>query len=172
MSIIKKALLGLSGLGLIIGFGIQSASAMPNPASVNCTKQGGKLETVNTPQGQVSYCTLPNGVRCEEWALFRNECPAPAKPVITGGYSAISVADVDVKAAANFAAGSLKAKLKSVNSAASQVVAGTNFRMNITLTNGKRYDVVVFKDLKGHQKLTSSKLLASAKSKSKKAKRH
>lgn len=89
--------------------------------------------------------------------------PAPA-PMIAGGYSAISVNDAQVQAAARFAAdklGNKKAKLKSVNSAASQVVAGLNFRMNITLTDGKQYDVVVFQGLDGHHELTRSTPVAS-----------
>jgi len=89
--------------------------------------------------------------------------PAHA-PVIAGGYSAISVTDAHVRAAARFAANKLgkkKAKLKSVNSAASQVVAGINFRMNITLTNRKQYNVVVFQGLDGHHELTSSTQVAS-----------
>jgi putative hemolysin len=48
---------------------------LPNPASVNCTKRGGtlKIET-GKDDGQVGICTFPNGKRCEEWALMRNEC--------------------------------------------------------------------------------------------------
>jgi len=48
---------------------------MPNPASVNCTKQGGtlKIET-GKDGGQIGICTFPNGKQCEEWALMRNEC--------------------------------------------------------------------------------------------------
>ena len=155
MSIIKKALLGLSGLGLMLSFSFQSASAMPNPASENCVKQGGKLELVN---GQ-GYCTLPSGVRCEEWALFRNECPTQAKPAIVGGYTTISVKDAGVQAAARFAAGKLgnkKTKLTAVHKAESQVVAGTNYRMKLTLSNRKQYEVVVFQGLNKRYQLTSA----------------
>ncbi len=44
---------------------------MANPASVYCIDQGGKLEMVKTPEGEVGYCNLPSGERIEEWALFR-----------------------------------------------------------------------------------------------------
>lgn len=44
---------------------------MANPASVYCQKQGGKLDSVQTEAGTSSYCTLPNGERMEEWALYR-----------------------------------------------------------------------------------------------------
>ncbi len=48
---------------------------MPNPASVHCEKVGGKL-VLQTQQGGVTgMCTLPDGTVCEEWALYRGECP-------------------------------------------------------------------------------------------------
>jgi putative hemolysin len=46
-------------------------TGMANPASVYCQKQGGKLDSVQTEVGTSSYCTLPNGERMEEWALYR-----------------------------------------------------------------------------------------------------
>lgn len=50
---------------------------MPNPASVNCTKNSGKLEIKNNNDGsQYGVCTFPNGKTCEEWAFFRGECKA------------------------------------------------------------------------------------------------
>ncbi|GEM_PF-1326452 len=52
-------------------------AALANPASVYCTEQGGTLEIRNTDEGQVGYCTLPDGTVCEEWAFYRGECPAP-----------------------------------------------------------------------------------------------
>jgi uncharacterized protein len=47
--------------------------AIANPASVYCVQQGGRVEIVNTPQGQVGYCILPDGRRIEEWAFFRSQ---------------------------------------------------------------------------------------------------
>jgi putative hemolysin len=47
---------------------------MANPASTFCIESGGTLEIVETPEGQIGNCTLPNGTVCEEWALFRGEC--------------------------------------------------------------------------------------------------
>ncbi|CAJ92111.1 Hemolysin [Cupriavidus necator] len=46
----------------------------PNPASVNCTQRGGKLQIVSTPAGQSGICIFPSGKQCEEWALMRGEC--------------------------------------------------------------------------------------------------
>lgn len=47
------------------------AVGMANPASVYCEQVGGKLEIVNSGQGQIGYCTLPSGEKVEEWALYR-----------------------------------------------------------------------------------------------------
>ena len=46
-----------------------------NPASMNCLQNRGTLETVQTPQGEQTYCLLPGGKRCEEWDMFRGNCP-------------------------------------------------------------------------------------------------
>ncbi|WP_342353247.1 DUF333 domain-containing protein [Providencia rustigianii] len=46
---------------------------MANPASVYCAKLGGKLDIVNTNDGQVGYCTLPSGEKIEEWSLYRRD---------------------------------------------------------------------------------------------------
>lgn len=91
---IKQALL-TAAVSASLGLAPQSiaqsppAVGMANPASVNCIQKGGKLQMVNTPAGQAGYCTLPNGVRCEEWALFRGECPAaqPKPRMPTVGYT-------------------------------------------------------------------------------------
>lgn len=47
---------------------------LANPASVNCIEKGGTLEILDSAQGQYGICTI-NGTQCEEWALFRGECP-------------------------------------------------------------------------------------------------
>jgi putative hemolysin len=47
---------------------------MPNPASTNCIDNNGTLTIVDTNEGQVGMCKLPNGKLCEEWAYFRGEC--------------------------------------------------------------------------------------------------
>jgi len=51
----------------------QHTIGMANPASVYCEKIGGKLDIVKEPAGEVGYCTLPNGERIEEWALYRRD---------------------------------------------------------------------------------------------------
>ena len=48
---------------------------MANPASVNCSKNGGVLRFENTARGVMGVCYFDDNRQCEEWALFRNECP-------------------------------------------------------------------------------------------------
>ncbi len=57
---------------------------MPNPASVHCRTLGGELELVQEQDGVTGYCLLPDGTRCEEWALYRGECPPPEDPAESG----------------------------------------------------------------------------------------
>ena len=69
-------------LSLVVGCAADPASSngnegeqssqigLANPASVNCTKLG---YTLNGDQ-----CVFPDGSSCEQWALFRGECSAPA----------------------------------------------------------------------------------------------
>ncbi len=49
---------------------------MANPASTFCIDNGGTLTTVKTDAGESANCTLPSGVVCDEWKLFRGECVA------------------------------------------------------------------------------------------------
>jgi putative hemolysin len=52
---------------------------LPNPASVYCEQQGGKLEITTAADGsQSGVCIFPDGSRCDEWAYYRGEC-GPAK---------------------------------------------------------------------------------------------
>ncbi|WP_413496211.1 DUF333 domain-containing protein [Morganella psychrotolerans] len=46
---------------------------MANPASVYCEQSGGTLNIKDTADGQVGYCTLPDGSKIEEWALYRRD---------------------------------------------------------------------------------------------------
>jgi putative hemolysin len=48
---------------------------LPNPASVFCEQQGGRLEIRSDDSGgQVGVCIFADGSECEEWAFFRSEC--------------------------------------------------------------------------------------------------
>ncbi len=52
---------------------------LPNPASVYCIESmNGTLDIIDTVDGQVGICNLPDGRRCEEWELFRTgSCTLP-----------------------------------------------------------------------------------------------
>jgi putative hemolysin len=50
-------------------------TGLPNPASVHCEQNGGKLELRQDAAGGVSgICHFNDGSECEEWAFFRGEC--------------------------------------------------------------------------------------------------
>lgn len=49
---------------------------LANPASVNCETQGGQLVMKEKPNGsQYALCYFDDNRACEEWAMFRGECP-------------------------------------------------------------------------------------------------
>jgi putative hemolysin len=55
--------------------GGQTSANMPNPASVNCTEQGGTLEIrKDASGGEYGMCVFADGSECEEWALLRGTC--------------------------------------------------------------------------------------------------
>ena len=70
-------------LGAVLASAVGSASAqgqrspqLANPASVRCVEQGGTLKIEARPDGgQYGVCTFVDNYQCEEWALFRGECP-------------------------------------------------------------------------------------------------
>jgi len=54
----------------------QPAPRLANPASVNCADKGGKLTIERRPDGgQYGVCVFTDNYQCEEWAMFRGECP-------------------------------------------------------------------------------------------------
>jgi putative hemolysin len=54
----------------------QGASQIPNPASVNCEEKGGQLTIEKRGDGgEFGACAFEDNLQCEEWALFRGECP-------------------------------------------------------------------------------------------------
>jgi hypothetical protein len=82
---------------------------------------------------------------------------------IPGGYSTIASDNSEVTAAAEFAVAEeskkgTKLELKSITSAESQVVAGTNYKLNIVVDEGgteKAVEVVVYQDLQQVLSVTS-----------------
>lgn len=51
------------------------AARAASPASLNCLQNHGRLETHRTPEGERTDCVLPSGKRCDEWEMFRGNCP-------------------------------------------------------------------------------------------------
>ena len=53
----------------------EQKAELPNPASLNCTKKGGKLQIRKDSRGnEYGVCIFPDGRQCEEWAFFRGHC--------------------------------------------------------------------------------------------------
>lgn len=51
-------------------------AGIANPASENCLKQGGTLSIEQREDGgQYGICFFEDNKQCEEWAMFRGECP-------------------------------------------------------------------------------------------------
>jgi putative hemolysin len=56
---------------------------LPNPASVYCEENGGKLELrQDASGGVVGKCIFADGSECDEWAYFRGECK-PGDTLVT-----------------------------------------------------------------------------------------
>jgi uncharacterized protein len=60
---------------MLLGAACQPKADLPNPASVYCEENGGKLEIrLDESGGQVGFCIFEDGSECEEWAFYRGEC--------------------------------------------------------------------------------------------------
>lgn len=85
----------------------------------------------------------------------------PVLPQIVGGWIGAQV-DSDTHKAANFTLPHLhrgRARLLSVDAVDKQVVAGTNYRLILTLTDRSRWQVVVFRGLSGKYRFMSKRRL-------------
>lgn len=81
----KPCTYGNSDSGLV-----QSNSAgLANPASVNCLEKGGQLIMEQRPNGgEFGICYFADMFQCEEWALYRGECPVGG--IWISGYGTIA----------------------------------------------------------------------------------
>jgi len=53
-----------------------TSSELANPASVNCREKGGTLVIKKRGDGgEYGVCMFEDNRECEEWALYRGECP-------------------------------------------------------------------------------------------------
>ncbi|HNW09165.1 MAG TPA: DUF333 domain-containing protein [bacterium] len=53
----------------------ENPAGLANPAAAYCKQQGGKIEIKANKKWQYGVCLFDDNRQCEEWALFRNECP-------------------------------------------------------------------------------------------------
>jgi putative hemolysin len=53
----------------------EGQTALANPASVNCIQKGGTLEMRKNKKGEYGVCLFEDNRQCEEWALWRGQCP-------------------------------------------------------------------------------------------------
>lgn len=71
----QRPAIAMAAMVLFAGNGL-AQSQLANPASQNCVKQGGTLTIERRPDGgQYGVCVFTDNYQCEEWALFRGECP-------------------------------------------------------------------------------------------------
>ncbi len=70
-------LLAVALLAACVPVSAPATTGIANPASENCVKQGGTLQIEERGDGgQFGVCYFEDNLQCEEWALFRGECPA------------------------------------------------------------------------------------------------
>lgn len=109
-------------------------------------------------------------VKAVFWAaMIAMGAPAHAQPniggPIAGGWSAVDLhhppINPDIGEAARFATGQLgrRARLARIESASQQVVAGMNYRLTLRLTNGRRWEVTVWRALDGTMTMTGKQHL-------------
>jgi putative hemolysin len=73
----RRAVIAIIGLAVGGSVAFAQAPQLANPASQNCTARGGMLQIERRPDGgQYGVCVFVDNYQCEEWALFRGECPA------------------------------------------------------------------------------------------------
>ena len=85
--------------------------------------------------------------------------PLAAQVMIPGGFRDVAVTDPDVRAAARFGVAHLRPphpRLASIDGAQQQVVAGMNYRIDVTLTDRSRWRLTVYRPLRGEMRLTSA----------------
>jgi len=71
-----KALIAIVVLWLASCSGALAQAQVANPASQRCAQEGGTLQIEQRPDGgQFGVCVFTDNRQCEEWALFRVECP-------------------------------------------------------------------------------------------------
>ncbi|MBV8408433.1 MAG: DUF333 domain-containing protein [Alphaproteobacteria bacterium] len=71
-----RLILTLLTVGFCLAAPGAQAQSLANPASVNCGQKSGRLQIERRPDGgEYGVCVFVDNYQCEEWALFRGECP-------------------------------------------------------------------------------------------------
>jgi putative hemolysin len=66
-------------------------TGLPNPASVTCEENGGRVEMRTNENGVAGICVFPDGSECDEWAYYRGECaPEGKRDLLLATYRGIS----------------------------------------------------------------------------------
>jgi Cystatin domain len=92
-------------------------------------------------------------------AHAERKLPTSPAPLITGGWQPADPESDAVKTAANYVVTQLPAghgALATVRAAQTQVVAGTNIRMSLSLTDGTNWDATVWHKLDGSYALSEA----------------
>jgi len=114
------------------------------------------------PDGATSTKTKREEIKVEEAAASDPQANKPMPPLL-GGYSSVPVDDPEIETVANWAAAKISAqsnsktpaKVTKIKSAATQVVAGRNYKIVMEL-DAQTCEVVVFQSLKNDFELKKS----------------
>jgi putative hemolysin len=147
--------------------GATSQAGLPNPASVFCEANGGKLDIrTGADGGQVGICVFPDGSECDEWAYFRAECKpgvAPNTPEDEATQAAISPAAIPLQVLTPQDGSVVNtAQIKIAGSTAPDAVVSVNkdiliaqsdgtFETTITLEEGVNLIEIVASDASGNE---------------------
>ena len=92
-------------------------------------------------------------------AAIGGASPLAAQAPIVGGFRDVAVTDPDVRAAARFGVAHLRrphSRLATIDAAQQQVVAGMNYRIDVTLADRSRWRLTVYRPLRGEMRSTSA----------------
>lgn len=73
---VAVALAAMPGAPRAVAQQVPSSPQPANRASVRCVEKGGALRIERRPDGgQYGLCVFADNYQCEEWAMFRGDCP-------------------------------------------------------------------------------------------------
>ena len=68
--------------------------SMRNPAAVFCKQMGYEYKIVDTPEGQIGKCILPDGSEVDEWEFFKGNVKREYHYCSLHGYDVVYIDDV------------------------------------------------------------------------------